>query len=147
MANREVARTPDTANLERFLTAGAEVETVDPDAISAEIMQRILNATTAEAVLGKGAIDASSVLNQRLVLRGVRWNKSTKGESGPGFYALLDVANVDGEPMTVTCGSRNVMAQAWRLADLGLLPLGVRIMESPVETAAGGRPMWMELAQ
>lgn len=137
---------PDSEVFQRFLAAADEgkMET-DADQVSIDIIARILEASDAAGVLGREeAAHARDVLDVPLMLRDVRFNRSTFEDSTTAFYSLLDCVNVDGEPVLVTCGAKNVIAQAWRLKDLGALPIAVVLREAPKETAAGYKPMWLE---
>lgn len=136
----------DTEVFKRFLAA-AEGETteVDADRQALNIIGRILNATTVDDVLGgRIAIHARDMLGEPFTLLGVRFNESTIDGDGPAFYAVLEAVDPEGEPMAITCGARNVMAQAWKLKDMGALPVAVMIQQSDRQTKAGYRVMWLE---
>lgn len=146
-----VAATPkevDSAAFTRFLAAAdTEVQERDPDQVAMEIIRKILDAQTVADVLGgAGAIHARDFLGRPFTLTDVRFNESSFESAGPSFYALLEGADGDGAKVTITCGARNVIAQAWKLRDMGALPIGVTLVESQRETAAGYRPMWLEAA-
>jgi|SRR5271156_5615984 len=133
-----------SADIERFLTAVNSVTTEDPAAVSAAIVANILQAPTAEAVLQQASTtQAEDVIGQRLLVRGVRWQHSDIAD-GPGFYALIDAVDDQGEVHVITCGSRNVMAQLFRLGELNALPCHVAIMQQEKATAAGFFPMFLE---
>lgn len=138
----------DRETFERFLAAAeTDAAEVDPDEISMQIIGRILAATTVDDVLGgAGALHARDYLSTPFTLLGVRFNRSGFGGDGPAFYALLEGADNAGEAVVITCGARNVIAQAWKLRDLGALPLRVQIRESERETAAGYKVMWLDRA-
>lgn len=138
----------DNETFQRFLSAAdAEVTELDADAVSMQIIGRILQATSVDDVLGgAGAIHARDYLNTPFALTGVRFNRSDIAGDGPGFYALLEGADADGVPVVITCGARNVIAQAWKLRDMDALPLRVQIAESERPTAAGYKVMWLEKA-
>lgn len=135
----------DDEVFQRFLAAAdTEVSEVDPDQVSLEIIGRILKATSVDDVLGGGgATHARDFLDVPFTLTGVRFNRSDFGDNGPAFYALLEGADRNGEPVLVTCGARNVIAQAWKLRDMGSLPVQVEIQESERPTAAGYKVMWL----
>lgn len=130
-----------STEVEKFLTAVMDQSVDDPAAVSTAIVASILQAKSVDEVLNRqNTVDASSVVGQRLAIRGARWMRSDLQE-GPGFYALIDAANDDGEPLLITCGSRNVMAQVYRLIELNALPCYAAIEESERATAAGYHPM------
>ena len=127
---------------------GAEQLTVtleDPQVIAQSIINRILESPDAESVLGgQKALGGREVLGRPLELRGVRWHKSSFDGQVPVF-AVLDVVTMDdGEPLAITTGSLNVMAQAFKLHKLGALPQTIRFMEVEKETAAGFRPQYLD---
>lgn len=139
---------PDSEVFQRFLAAAEEgsFET-NADQVSMDIIARILNATDVAGVLeGGGATHARDYLDEPFMLTGVRFNKSSFDGVGPQFYALLEGADRDGEKLAITCGAKNVIAQAWKLADLGALPLSVELKQSKSPTANGFHVMWLEAA-
>src|SRR5437773_939438 len=79
---------------------------------------------------GGGATHARDFLDTPFVLTSVRFNKSSFDGAGPQFYALLEGADSNGEKVTVTCGAKNVIAQAWKLMDMGALPVSVELRQS-----------------
>jgi len=83
------------------------------------------------------------VLGETLTVLAVRWLKGDF-ESGPGFYAVIEAANQDGEKVQVSCGAGTVMAQLWKLGELDAFPIQVAIVESGRTTAAGYKPMTLE---
>jgi hypothetical protein len=138
----------DNETFQRFLAA-AETETaeVDADQVTLEIIGRILGAETVDDVLeGGGAVHARDMLNEPFNLLDVRFNRSDFEGSGPAFYALLVGVDNNGERVTITCGARNVLAQAWKLRDLNALPVAVMLEEAERPTAKGYKPMWLSKA-
>jgi len=135
----------DTEVFQRFLAAADDAKSdVDADEVSMEIIGRILNATTVDDVLGgQGAIHAEDFLNVPFTLTAVKFNPSDLGGDGPRFYAVLQGVDTDVQPVTVTCGAKNVIAQAWKLNDMGALPTLVQIQRSERPTAAGYYVMWL----
>lgn len=135
ISNREV---------EAFLTSVDAQVNDDPAAVAASIVASILQAPDAQSVLQQASTtQAVDVLDQRLLIRGQRFNKSDKAD-GPGFYAIIDAVSDDGEVMLITCGARNVMAQIYRLGELGALPCHAAIVQQDKPTAAGFYPMSLE---
>lgn len=139
---------PDTDVFRRFLAApDDEAIALDSDQIAIDIIARILDAQTVDDVLGGGgATHAEDYLDRGFVLKSVRFNKSTFDSAGPNFYAVLEGYDEDSEPVAITCGSRNVIAQAWKLMDMGALPLAVEIKRSAKPTSAGFYVMWLDKA-
>lgn len=139
---------PDDANLARFLTAASEqTAELDPEQVTLDIITRIVNAETVDDVFGgSDAIHARDFLGTAFTLLAIKFNPSTVAGAGPDFYGVMEGAAKDGEKLTITCGSKNVMAQAWKLQDMRALPVNVQIMESERPTKDGYRPMWLEKA-
>jgi hypothetical protein len=139
---------PDTEVFQRFLAAAEEGDfETNADQVAIDIIARILNATDAADVLGgAGAVHARDYLDVPFTLTGVRFNKSSFDGAGPQFYALLEGASSDGEKLAITCGAKNVIAQAWKLHDLGALPIEVVLKQSPRPTSAGFYVLWLEAA-
>jgi len=138
----------EAAKIATAIAGGEDVdfEVLDPEAAAREIVARILQAPDAGAVLAQGqTVSAEAILGQPFELREVRFLKSgIDNPEGPDVYAILDAVDTDtGERQTVTCGSRNVMAQALRLKQLGELPAVVQIIRADKPTAAGFYPMWL----
>jgi hypothetical protein len=136
----------DSEVFQRFLAAseGAGDE-LDADQVTLDIIGRILHATTVDDVLGgRAATHARDMLGVPFMLTGVRFNRSDFDGAGPSFYALLEGADRNGERVTVTCGARNVIAQAWKLNDIGALPIAVQLAESDRPTRAGYKVMWLD---
>lgn len=123
----------------------AEIRYQDPVEVARAIVQRILEAPDADAVLDQAAVEhARDVLGIPFTLRGARFQRSKFGgeNGGPTLFALLDVVDGDGAERIVTCGGRNVLAQIYRLLEGGWLPVQVTITEGS-ETAQGYRPLWL----
>jgi hypothetical protein len=138
------SQTVTNREVEAFLTSVDAQINDDPAAVAASIVASILAAPDAESVLQQASTTAAEdVLGQRLLIRGQRFNKSDKAD-GPGFYALIDAVNDDGEVMLITCGARNVMAQIYRLSELNALPCHAAIVQQEKPTAAGFYPMSLE---
>jgi len=112
--------------------------------VSRRIVERILSAESAQDVLAaQGTLAAKDVLGVPMKVTGVHWMPSDL--PGSKVYGVLD-AVIRNKRVSVTCGSRTVMVQLWKLNDLGVFPISVQICESPTPTANGFRPMWLEAA-
>jgi len=138
----------DSEVFQRFLAAGDDAGAeLNADEVTVDIIGRILNATSVDDVLGgQEATHARDFLGQPFVLTGVRFNRSDFDGTGPSFYALLEGADENGERVTITCGARNVIAQAWKLSDMGALPVKLVLQESDRPTRAGYKVMWLDKA-
>jgi len=135
----------DDSRLAAFLTAAQSAPPVDPEQAMLDIVRRILSAGDAAEVLDQQTgIHARDVLDQPLQIVGFDYNESDFGGTGPQFYMLLRCVDDDGQEFRVTCGAVNVMAQLYRLGELGALPIRAKIVEASKTTAAGFTPMWLE---
>ena len=137
--------------VEAALKTGAELPEMEPqDATEAAraIVARILDAPDVDAVFDQGkATSAVDVLDVPLLILNIRWQRSEYEGEGSTVYALIDAERADnGDELTITCGSRNVMAQLYRLAQLGALGTPVKIVRSEKATARGFKPMWLARA-
>lgn len=141
MTTGEVVVKDTNAALARFLGAATALEPIDPQQAALDMVRRILAGDTVDEVLeGQAAIHAADVLGVTLVVTGVRWNESDLG-GGPGFYALMDCVDGDGNSFTITCGAITVMAQLFRLHELGAFPTRLVIEEAEKATRSGYKPM------
>lgn len=140
----QVVPTSD-ARVAEFLAAARDQEPVDPQQAALDIVRRILSADAVEDVLKVAeAVHARDVLGDVLTITGFQFNESAIGGDGPAFYMLIECVDGNGEAFKVTCGALNVMAQLFRLNQLGALPGRFRIVESENATRAGFKPMWLE---
>lgn len=107
-----------------------------------EMLRRTLEATDADAVLDDtaGTISTKDLVGRIIVINSFQLRPSTEK---PGeVYMLLDAVDVQkSEPITVNTGSRKIMAQIAKLAQLGELPLAVKVHQSEKATAAGQYPL------
>lgn len=141
----EVVAKPMDSQLARFLSAGREGSVQDPQQAALDMVRQILAAETVEDVLKRAeALHARDILDQTIVLTGVRFNESDLGGDGPDFYALLEIVDENGEAQVVTCGAITVMAQVWKLNELGALPMRAVLREAEKATKSGFKPMHLE---
>lgn len=140
-----VAKAGGDARLVAFLSAATQSAPVDPEMAALDIVRRILAAEDASAVLQQTAsIHAKDVLGDVLTILDYQYNESDIADSGTDFYMLVDCVDANGEAFKVTCGAINVMAQLYRLKELGALPLQARFVETEKTTRRGYKPMWLE---
>lgn len=112
-----------------LLTPGVAIEDTPTDA-ARQIVQDILDATTAEEVLTEAeVIHARDIIDEPFVALSVRLLNSAYDGEGIAIYAVIEAADDAGEPMIITCGARNVVAQLWQLSRLNSLPRRVKIVE------------------
>ena len=138
----------DDETFQRFLAAADEqTREVDPVAVQYEIIGRILKAETVDDVLEGGSLThARDFLGVPFALTDVRFNRATAGGDGPDFYAVLTGADEHGEKVMISCGARKVLAQAWKLKDMGALPVAVELAEAERPSSNGYKVMWLEKA-
>lgn len=124
------------------LQSMTEVSATTSEEIEAGILARYLAATTPEELLRQGTtMPADEVIGWPIVVTGVHWNEA-KVKDGAPVYAVID-AKLDDKPVTITCGSRNVMMQLYQANAKGWLPLECVIERLAHETANGYRPMFL----
>jgi hypothetical protein len=131
--------------LGRFLATATEVGQEDPEQIAMAIVERILNAKdVAEVLTPNQVVHARDIIGVPLNVTGIRWLESDF-ETGPGMYAIMDCVRTDTEAsLVVSCGGQNVLAQLWKLNDLGAFPCRVVIQQASRPTKAGFLPLWLE---
>lgn len=132
--------------LGQYLELGETEEPADANEIATEIVKRILQANSVDDVLKKQQlIGCQSLVNVPLQIRGFRIASSTFEDSSEGFYFVVDaVQKADGSILTIACGSRNCMAQLYRLRQLNAIPCDLQFGKSNRATAKGYFPMWLE---
>lgn len=120
-----------------------QVNVTDSDAGQA-IIERILAADTVDDVWANTeAIHARDFLGRAMRLNGFTWQKSDY-DDGPGAYAVLDAMDYQtGNKVVITCGARQVLAQLWKLRQLGVLPCDVSIQQTARPTDSGYFPLFL----
>lgn len=142
---RDLSRMDDTERLAvvAFLESLGEMTEEDPEMAAMSIIGRVLRAQTIDDVLAESTVfGARSVLGVPLTLHAVRFRRSDY--EGLGGYALLDVTTNDPpQEILVSCGGAQVMAQAYRLAQLDALPCDIVISETKKPTRGGFHPLYL----
>lgn len=138
---------PDPRQVALWLLGAEEKEDDDAEESQLSIMLRILGAEGVDQILASQEVmGADELLREVLILNGVKWKKSTKGD-GKGVYALMmahrETTDTD---VVISCGGKNVCAQLLRLNAGGYLPHKVMVTKSAKPTAAGFYPLWLEPA-
>lgn len=134
----EVARIPERAVT---IMDHLGIRLTDPQEVSWRIAERLVTAQSLEALLDDtGPLGLRQHLGESFTIRNVEWLPGTF-EDGPGFYALINAVNADGEPVTYTSGAMSVMMQLARGVQQGWFD-GVALMaqQSDTPTANGFRP-------
>ena len=128
-----------------FLLGDDTPEFVDPEQASRDIVMQILAAEDVDAVFDiAGTTPVNEILGKAIQIDKARAMRSAY-DAGATMYLLLDVVDLEtGESLKVTCGARNVMAQLYRITQVGRLPVKGRICQTDRPTAAGYYPLWLK---
>lgn len=121
------SKTPDTAltELDREVTALAEVAISDPAAVVNSIVEKISAAETLDQVLAaaSGGTGGGDLADVPFTIHSYSLARSRYSE-GLGAFAVIDLTRQDsGERLVVTSGSTSVVAQLLRLSKLDLYPV------------------------
>lgn len=133
-----------TGDIDRPLKFSLQLQ--DPAEVSARINAQKLAAKSIEELLGGGEVESSKTyLNRPFNLLGVDWQLSDiEGGEGLPFYAVLHGADPQGESVTITTGSKNIIRDAVIMVHNGWLPAPVKITSE--KTAAGYTVLSLALA-
>jgi hypothetical protein len=120
---------------------------MSPEEIQASIVERILGAATIDDVFAiQEARHARDLLDVPIEVVDFKFQESTFDE-GAKYYVVLDAFDVStGEKMAVTCGGATVVAQLYRLGQLGAFPIKVKFAQTKRPTKSGKFPMSLEPA-
>jgi len=113
----------------------------DPDVVAARIVQEILDSVDPLAPRGE-AVGGRDLIGEPLHVTSIDWRNSDIANSPVGIFAVMHITKQDGSAIVVTCGSRNVLAQLYRLARDEALPFDACFRES--ETGSGNTVLWLE---
>lgn len=129
-----------------FLEQMENVTDDDPEVAALRIIGRVLAAQTIDEILSEPrVVGARTMLGVPVELRSVRFGRSDY-DGSPG-YALLECTDLtNDEPVLITCGASQVMAQAWKLHAIGALPCPVELRETAKATRGGFHPMFLRPA-
>lgn len=135
----------EEAAVRKAIMEGGKLATIeDPLEIQRAIFARIMEAETPEEVFAQaGTTPWQDHIGRPFIVHAIRWLNSSYEEGAP-VYALVEAADPEtGEAVLLSCGGVNVMAQLLKLRGLDALPLAVKLMQAPKETAQGFRPLWL----
>lgn len=120
---------------------------MSPEEIQQSIVERILGAATIDEVFAiQEARHARDLLGVPIEVTDFKFQESAFDE-GAKYYVVLDAYDVDsGEKMAVTCGGATVVAQLYRLGQLGAFPVKVKFTQTKRPTKSGKFPMSLEPA-
>jgi len=101
-----------------------------------DIIEAILNATTEDEILGGGVVHVEDLIPMEDEIEIINPNLRAQASTfaGTDYYLVADV-RVNGTPETLVTSSGNVIAQLFKMVELGILPQTVRIRKS--HTQAG----------
>lgn len=122
----------------------------DPEVVSRAIMERILAAETFEAAFAAQNLEGwREYLDVPVFVQGFHLNRSTYDAPGSSpVYAVVDLTlAADGEPVTVTCGGRNVLMQLVKMLERGWFDRPVRLVAKQTAADHGGSALWLESAE
>jgi hypothetical protein len=136
----EVPYRPTDAELETIkgvLFRGEELPTMDAAAMAQTIAQRIADSDTFEEAFAPQEDQtlpgwADMLMGVPVLVKGVRFNPSSKQGEGPSAYAVCQLSRLDnGDQVTVHCGGLNVMTQLVLMLEKGW-------QDKPVKLVARG---------
>lgn len=151
-SSSDLAAMPDVlAELERILITNERVEDVasedDADRIASEIIAQILAAGSDKELdmMQGGAIGWRDLLGVPVELIGFRWRPSSFEDGSSLFFVVLGNRLDTGDPVILTTGARNVLAQLVNRAQRGTLTGAiVKLVEAPKATRNGFKPLWLQ---
>lgn len=133
-----------TRPIPQFLTTLPWART-DDDAIN-DIVLRILNAESVEKALEQSdSVKFETLVDTVITIHGFRMMPSDI-ETGVGAYALIDFTETGSDVHKVTTTSAlGVMAQLWKIHQLGGYPVHVGVLE--IDTGKNGKnnPLYLAL--
>jgi hypothetical protein len=133
-------------DLGRILVTGEfDTEIVDdPDAISRQIIEELLAAETDDELeRGVGATGWIDYEGIPVEIHSFRWRKSDYEQGAPIYLIVFATDLRDGEPVTLTTGSKNVIAQLINLAQRDRFPVVRMLTRADKPTANGYYPLWL----
>jgi len=119
----------------------------DPEAVSARIEARLLSATSLDELVGGGddVLKARDNLGKPFQFISVEWRPSDMEGDGLPFYALFKLSDAQGNIHLMSCGARNVVLKAAKIAQEGWFPCWLRIVEVQVKNPVKGRSAPLDL--
>lgn len=118
------------------------IKMADPLEIQFEIAERLANAQSPEELFREDQATGWREMQEKPhMVRSVKWLPSTYPGS-IGFYGIVNAVDTEtGEQRILTTGSVGVMMQLARGLQMDWFDQPVMLIESPNETANGGRPL------
>ena len=115
--------------------------TEDNEAISRRIEAQTLEATSAAELFGGGedVLHARDMIGRPLQFLSVEWRPSDLEGEGLPFYALVKVADTQGEVRLMSTGARNIVLKLAKAQAAGWLPQWLKVVEVTVKNPVKGR--------
>jgi len=119
----------------------------DPAEISARIEAQTLGAKSLDELLGGGdeVLKARENLGKPFQFLSVEWRPSDMEGDGLPFYALFKLADKEGTVHLMSCGARNVVLKAAKIAAEGWFPCWLKVTEIQVKNPVKGRSAPLDL--
>ena len=139
----DVLRFVQTGDSDRILNTVA-----DPETVARRIEQRIIDADSLASLLGTDTVlHARDYLNTPFRLLKVEWRPSDKNDGMP-VYAVLTIADADGDVMPMTCGARSVVLKLAKMDSAGWVDEQpwVKIVQGDKPTEAGNYTLDLQAA-
>jgi hypothetical protein len=139
----------DATSLDLFdecLRTGKRVELLDdPETIQRQIIEQLLSAATDEDLEPVEPIGWRELEGVPIEVRNFQWRPSEFDEEGSSsvFVVVFGTRLDNGDPVALTTGARNVLAQLSNLARRGRFPVIRSIRESEKATKRGYHPLWL----
>lgn len=119
----------------------------DDDDVQERILRSILNATTLDEISKAGAsIPAASVLNIPIIVEDIRPDESSFIDGMEVYIHIVGHLTND-DPITVSCGSQDVVVKLARAKMLDLLPCRLTMWQSDRPTKRGFRPIFAKVEE
>lgn len=129
-------------DVEKALVAGVALPEVENSAdVARLIVERILSAETEEELFAsQEAMGWREYEGRTMEVRGVRWNRSSYDQGAP-VYAVVDAVDiVTGQFVTLTTGSKSVMATLLWYDIRAAWPTRLVLQPTKGKTAEGFQP-------
>lgn len=138
------------SELERVLITNERID----DTTSPEDTERIANEIVAQILAAEddrmldlmqgGAIGWRELQDVPIELVGFRWRPSTFEDGASLFFVVLGTRLDTGDPVILTTGGRNVLAQLVNKAKRGTLTGSIVKLVEGKPTRAGFKPLWLQ---
>ncbi|HEY5989328.1 MAG TPA: hypothetical protein VIV12_23545 [Streptosporangiaceae bacterium] len=136
--------TPTLAEIAQALTRGVDVPEIEPEAMAAALVGRVMGLDDKADVLVPITPTTASLVTERpLQITDYQLRKSYYLD-GLGVYLLIDAVDLStGEVLLIMCGATNVVAQVLRAADLGALGVPVKFEQRTSQANPDRTLLWL----